>query len=193
MTEPFDPVKGHDYVGRMRTVSGREVNLPVPEPEQVDLGDIVHALSMIGRYNGHTPFPQYTVAEHCVRVALWLLEREHPPAVALNGLLHDAHEAYVQDMLRPLKLTPDLGAAYLRYEEQCEAFLVPFLGGTWPHPEPVHEADKALYVWEEENIRTGNLLAWDFYTARHRWLALYAVLHVAAHGAPPRLEVPWQA
>lgn len=68
-----------------------------PRPEDVHLEDIAHALAQLPRYGGHLPMP-YSVAQHSLLVA-----RHCPPALRLIGLLHDATEAYVGDMMRPVK------------------------------------------------------------------------------------------
>ena len=88
-----------DYIG---TYSGRHFWPLDPWPEEVTLEDITHALSNICRFNGHTN-RFYSVAEHSLNVA-WLLKRRGAsPKIILYGLLHDAAEAYVCDIPRPLK------------------------------------------------------------------------------------------
>lgn len=82
----------------MQTFTGRQFYPMCPLPQDVDILDIAHSLSMQCRYNGHV-HRYMSVAEHCVLVSR-LVEPEH----ALWGLLHDATEAYVGDMIRPLKL-----------------------------------------------------------------------------------------
>ena len=82
-----------------------------PRPEDVMFRDIAHALAMQCRYGGHC-MRFYSVAEHSVLLARHVLI-EHPagrrhevPAdrqLALWLLLHDASEAYLSDMIRPLK------------------------------------------------------------------------------------------
>ena len=80
------------------TRSGRKFDLAQPTAAMVDIADITHSLSMQCRFNGHTSH-FYSVAQHCMLVAD-LVPAEHQ----LAALLHDATEAYVGDLVRPLKL-----------------------------------------------------------------------------------------
>lgn len=80
------------------THSGRQFFLLSPTPESIAIEDIAHALSMICRWGGHTK-KFYSVAQHSVHVSYLLT-----PDLALQGLLHDATEAYVGDVVRPLKV-----------------------------------------------------------------------------------------
>lgn len=90
----------------MQTFTGRAFYPIDPSPEDVDIVDIAHALSHLCRYNGHVE-RFYSVAEHCVLLSE-LVSRDN----ALWALLHDATEAYVGDMIRPLKQhQPDYVAA----------------------------------------------------------------------------------
>lgn len=79
------------------TYTGKRFYPLDPRSEDIDIIDIAHALSMLNRFTGHTNFP-YSVAQHSVIVSYAVA-----PGDALGGLLHDASEAYVNDLARPLK------------------------------------------------------------------------------------------
>ncbi len=75
-----------------------------PRPEDVRIEDIAHALALENRFPGTTRVP-YSVAEHSVRVSE-ALDAHWPdatPDVLLAALLHDASEAYIVDVPRPIK------------------------------------------------------------------------------------------
>jgi len=77
--------------------TGQCFNVREPNPAQVNLVDIAHHLSNVCRFGGAVR-EFYSVAEHCVYVS-----RLVPPELAALGLLHDATEAYLGDVIKPLK------------------------------------------------------------------------------------------
>ncbi len=81
----------------IRTYTGRAFWPLDARPEDLDIVDIAHSLSMQCRFTGHVR-QFYSVAEHSIRVACLM-----PPAGMLEGLLHDATEAYLVDVPRPVK------------------------------------------------------------------------------------------
>jgi hypothetical protein len=81
----------------MLSAGGLRVYPLDPRPDEIHLDDIAHALSNICRFGGHCR-EFYSVAQHSVHVSELL--RGVP---ALVGLLHDAAEAYLGDIIRPLK------------------------------------------------------------------------------------------
>ena len=95
----------------IQTFTGKRLDLDPPNPDQINIEDIAHGLSMLCRFNGQcTRF--YSVAEHSVHVS-----HEIAPEFALVGLLHDAAEAYLGDVPSPLK--GQLGQ-FKTFEKQME-------------------------------------------------------------------------
>jgi len=80
------------------TFTGKKFHLFDPQLDEICIEDIAHALSLICRFGGHLP-EHYSVAQHSVLVSQ-LVRNEN----CLEGLLHDAEETYIGDMVRPLKL-----------------------------------------------------------------------------------------
>lgn len=88
---------GTSQHGWMITASGRRFYPVAPHAADVCIEDVAHTLSNICRFGGHTS-RFYSVAQHSVMVS-----KHVPGPLAIYGLLHDAPEAYVGDMIRPLK------------------------------------------------------------------------------------------
>jgi len=108
----------------MQTVSGMPVDLLDPKPEMILLGDIAHALARIPRFCGHTlgEWP-WSVAQHSLLVEE-LMPAGSPPSDRLVALLHDAHEAYVGDVITPVKRAMDALPFDLRtYKLPSDVFL----------------------------------------------------------------------
>ncbi len=82
---------------RAPTWTGRTFDPLRPTRDVIAIEDIAHSLSRIPRYLGHTDRP-YFVAQHCVIVSHLV-----DPVVALKGLLHDADEAYLGDVIPQLQ------------------------------------------------------------------------------------------
>jgi len=96
--------------GIINTVSGIEMDLLNPSPEMIDIIDISNSLGMQCRFGGHVS-TFYSVAQHSVLVAAMA-----PPELRKYALMHDAAEAYLQDITAPLKRI--WGPAYNILEEQ---------------------------------------------------------------------------
>jgi hypothetical protein len=151
----FDGVVGHhhghgidrvglyaDNPGLMRMASGIRIDPLDLQPADVNIGDIARSLSRQCRYNGHVG-GFLSVARHSMWVAEWLQGAGEPPAVQLIGLLHDAAEAYLGDMVRPLKHRPEM-AVFRDADEQAERAVASAFGLPHPWPQIVHDADRAI-------------------------------------------------
>lgn len=114
-----------------------------PRSEDICIEDIAHALSNICRYAGHCK-SFYSVAEHSVYVSLIV-----PPEHALTALLHDATEAYVVDVPRPLKrfLTN-----YKEIEQANWCAIADHFGLCREMPQCVKDADNAVLLAEKEYV-----------------------------------------
>lgn len=123
----------------MQTYTGRQFWPLDPRAEEIDIADIAHALSLICRYGGHA-IQFYSVAEHCVLMSQAVSEPSKKWA-----LLHDAAEAYLGDIIRPLKRHLD-GYSALEMNlmrEVCHRFNL--MGLT---PDEVEQADNRILLDE---------------------------------------------
>jgi hypothetical protein len=118
------------------TFTRRAVNLMKPCPSDFDIRDIAHALSLTNRFGGHTTEP-YSVAAHSCHVS-----RIVNPRWALHGLLHDASEAYLGDIVRPLK---SLVTSYHSIEIRFDECIATRFGLTWTQ-------DAVLAVKRADNL-----------------------------------------
>lgn len=86
----------------MNTYSGKLFSVIHPETDSIDVVDIAHALSLLCRGNGHVKH-FYSVGQHCINCARLAKARGYSYEVQFACLLHDASEAYMSDVIRPLK------------------------------------------------------------------------------------------
>ena len=73
-----------------------------PKTELIDIEDIAHALAMLCRANGHFK-TFYSVCQHSINCMHEAVARGYSRRVQLGCLLHDASEAYLSDVTRPVK------------------------------------------------------------------------------------------
>ena len=80
------------------------IDLLNPKESDVDISFIAQALSRIPRFNGLTGNNgAYPVALHCVIGAEAIYNVTEDKKLALRFLLHDAHEAFLSDIPRPVQ------------------------------------------------------------------------------------------
>ena len=89
-------------MNRIRTFSGIMFNPLKPNTELIKIEDIAHALSMLCRANGHFK-SFYSVCQHSINCMREAKARGYSKQVQLAALIHDASEAYLSDITRPVK------------------------------------------------------------------------------------------
>ncbi len=100
-----------DYI---TTYTGTHFYPTNPDPEQIHIEDIAHALPMLCRGNGHVK-KFFSVGQHCIFCAKEARARGYSDRVVLACLLHDAAECYMSDVPRPFKKYLD---QYLVFEDR---------------------------------------------------------------------------
>jgi hypothetical protein len=188
------------------TYTHRRVNPLAVHPTDVDIIDIAHHLSLVNRFGGATSVP-ISVAQHSVYVS-WLCEGTD---WALQGLLHDASEAYLGDVTKWLKESPEM-AAYREAEDRAqEAVFLRF--GVFPALSPaVLQADRLMVrfeaeqllpvalkhirerrpevahlygaITEEERRKVGVWRPWDWSTSRQRFISRFWDIISPGYRAP---------
>lgn len=170
----------------IQTAMGRQFWPIDPRPDEVFADDIAHSLSMLCRFGGHC-LRFYSVAEHCV-----LLSRHVAPEHRLWALLHDASEAYLVDVPRPLK--PFL-KGYREAEDKIMQAVCAKFGLSPEMPTEVKAADTAILSDEAEQNMSRPPVAWSTTTtplgvtlqywspnrARREFMAALTVLTPSPH------------
>lgn len=141
---------------RIMLASGALFDILDPEGSEFTLHDIAHGLGRVCRFAGQTN-RFYSVAEHCVHVAR-LVPMEHARA----ALLHDASEAFIGDVTRPLKaLLPEYREIEARIEDAIasrflSSFERSFVPSEFPadplKAAPIKDVDKAMCVLEAREL-----------------------------------------
>jgi hypothetical protein len=140
----------------IQLASGKFFNFSSYTSADIEITDIAHALSNLCRFTGHCR-EFYSVAQHSV-----LVSRNVPEEFALEGLLHDATEAYVNDMARPLKLQL---RAYIKIEDALWPVVAQHYGLPEKLPPCIKEADNRALVTERRDIMPkprGHKDEWDW-------------------------------
>jgi hypothetical protein len=139
--------------GWMQTYTGGAWFFADPKPGDVNIIDIAHALSQLCRFGGHSR-NFYSVAEHSVYVSLLV-----PPEFALQGLLHDATEAYVVDVPRPLK---HMLSNYADFEGKAWQAIAERFGLPVDMDPSVKVADNEILLAERDQLLLEPPLPWTW-------------------------------
>lgn len=133
----------------IKVAAGHYVDLANPDPASIEIESIAAALSKICRFGGHSP-KFYSVAEHCVHATVRACNDGIQGDGAKAVLMHDAAEAYLGDMVKPLKIAiPQYGEAECRVESAIElAFGIDF--GKWR--DVIKRYDRAMLKAEKSTM-----------------------------------------
>jgi uncharacterized protein len=147
--------KAKSWIG---TYTGRKFYPYDPKLEDVSIEDIAHSLSLQCRFNGHCE-RMYSVAQHSINCAKLLKELGYGVKHQLYVLLHDASEAYLSDVVKPVK---DYLLEYCEVEEDVQNVIWEYFNLPKPTKEDwniIHFADMQLLYWEGINL-TKNIDNW---------------------------------
>ncbi len=138
-----------------------------PRAEDICIEDIAHALSLKCRFTGHCR-EFYSVAQHCVLLSRLVINPEEERradleqadeirGMRLAALMHDATEAYLPDVARPIK--PHL-KNFKAIEMILEGVIAQRFGLTFPHPRAVMKGDFRLLLSEARDLMPGRGAGW---------------------------------
>jgi uncharacterized protein len=126
-------------------VSGGYFCFDTPENSLFTVEDVALNLSHINRFTGSSEQP-YSVCQHSIYVSLLFEDK----TLALQGLMHDAVEAFLGDVSQPLKrLLPD----YRKIELECEAAICKKYGIDFPFDPRVKDSDNSVFVAERRDLQ----------------------------------------
>lgn len=136
----------------IQTYTGRQFFPFSPDPDQICIEDIAHALALTCRFGGHCR-RFYSVAQHSV-----IVSELCPAGFELEGLLHDAAEAYVGDLPAPIKCGL---SDYRNMERRIERAIAERFSIPWPTREPVKKVDMRMLATEAQQLMGFPPEPWD--------------------------------
>jgi len=136
--------------GLFNSASGNKIDLWAPDPSALHISDIAGALAKICRFGGQID-TFYSVAQHSILVAALC-----PPQYKRAALMHDAAEAYLGDVIKPLKVV--LGYNYAVLETLFDAAIAAAFNLDWSGDahSVIKAVDKQVLEMEHEALQKGN-------------------------------------
>jgi len=168
----------------IQTASGDQFWPLDPRPEDTHIFDIASALSKLCRFGGHSN-TFYSVAHHCCEGSVYIEKTVGDLDAAFAFLLHDASEAYICDIPRPLKRLPEF-AGYLEIEDNINKVIAQKFGIDFSN-QLIWEVDDLMLATERKcfmpsNLDWGlkaldyNLKAWSCATAFSKYSTRFIML-----------------
>ena len=154
------------------TFSGNRFYPLGPRIDRVSIEDIAHGLAYQCRFNGQTR-EFYSVAQHSLIVASLV-----PPHLRLAALLHDAAEAYLGDMVKPLKV---LMPEFADLEDRVSALIASAFGVDFSDYAPIKHADLIALATEKRDLMPHSAERWSYLDG------------IAPMPEPIAAMSPWQA
>lgn len=141
----------------IRCHSGVYLDLANPQPDQIAIEDIASGLSKICRFGGQID-RFYSVCDHSINAAFLAGLWDYPVDAEFACLMHDAAEAYIGDIVKPLKIMlPDYRSIEQRIERVIgEKFDIDFER----HADFVREIDHSLLIAERKTFFSADDIAW---------------------------------
>lgn len=140
-----------------QTYTGRMFYPFNPRIEDICIEDIAHSLSMQCRFQGHCKF-HYSIAQHSVIISSHVKDE-----FKLTALMHDASEAYLGDLIRPIKNGSPLGDTYKVAERTIEKLIVEkFNLFHDPQPPVIKEMDDRALVTERRDLLVNTDSIWEY-------------------------------
>lgn len=139
--------------------SGVLIDVFNPNIEDIKIDDIAHSLSNICRYGGHSP-KFYSVAQHCVICS----QSEGTTKEKLEFLMHDASEAYLNDLPRPIKKNMP---KYIDIEDNLLSIIFRKFDLNFPLSKRTHEVDDKILEFEYRNFFELDYKSFDFWTPEY--------------------------
>lgn len=177
---------------------GRSLDITCPDTLAIQIDDIALSLSRKCRFGGFTR-EWFSVAQHSWNVAMHLRAFGATPVVQLQGLMHDAQEAYLGDVATPHK---DLFHGFRELEEHLQSVVFDRFSIPWPLDSKVRAVDELMLHSEAEAllprptpdwVKPGlgvsamcDLSGWTHVKAHHKFLDLFYSLTKEMHREDPQ-------
>lgn len=141
----------------IETYTGRSFHPLEPDVEKLSVIDIAHALANQCRYSGHVAW-FYSTAQHCVLLAQYVLDNGGSALEAMQILMHDAAEAYLVDIPRPVKqFMPE----YRKWDHAINVSIREWLGWSgFPIPTYQDDIDSRVIVDERHVLMSKSPNDW---------------------------------
>ena len=197
--EPYQILDAKDDPAYIETYTGKKFHILHPQLSEICIEDIAHALALQCRWTGHCKF-HYSIAQHSYLASYitasgisqaWIHD-EQERILALEKLMHDASEAYIADINRPLKHFTKLGSVYLPIEETVQQAICVKFGLPLAQSPDVKVADNLMlyaekrdimgdlkwtHAWGEAEAAEQKITSWSPRQAEERFLARFHQLY----------------